>query len=297
MAAMALFPGLPAGTPLSRLTRPIRPIRTVYTDLDGTMLGAGGAFTLDPAGVPTAEPAAALVHALRSGIEIIPVSGRAMPGIARDARLLGLSTSIGEMGAVTAYDGGRTVVTNLGDFPAGSEPPVSVLEQGGAIAMLIEKFPLELHTPWATGRAYTALLRGLVDAQEAGEALAASGWAWSELVDNGLLHASYLGLPERTAHVYHLMPRGVSKGRAIAADRARRGLDRDHCLAIGDSAADLAMASEVGVMVLTADAFASDERLRLAVAALDNVVVTERPGNLGWADTISEIARSASEQQ
>ncbi|MHB8512905.1 MAG: HAD family hydrolase [Actinomycetota bacterium] len=267
-------------------------VKVIYTDLDGTMLGARGAFSLDPHGTPTSEPMEALNAALSSGIDIVPVSGRRMPGLASDARLLGLQSSIGEMGAVIAYDSGRTLVKSLGEHPSMDELPVPYMHRVGVIQLLLDEFTLEPHTPWSDNREYTALLRGSADIEKANASLARAGMAWCELHDNGLLHGSYLGLPERAAHVYHVTPRGVSKGSAVALDRSRRTLERDECIAIGDSVADLSMAAHVGVLFVTSDAFDDDPALRDMSSSIDNVVVAARPGNLGWSDIVSSAAQA-----
>lgn len=262
-------------------------IRVVYSDLDGTMLGRGGSFVHDPSGAFTLEPARVLAEAAAAGIEIVPCSGRAMPGIAGDGRILGLATAIGEMGAVVSYEGGRRIVEHLGEYPGGAAHPVALMESGGAIDFLMRTFPLEPHAPWARHREYTGLLRGLADTAEANDALRDAGHGWCVLVDNGVLHASYLGLPERTSHVYHLMPRGVSKGATVRADRELRGIDAAECVAMGDSLADLTMAGEVAAMAVTADAVADDAALAAAAAVIPNVGVTTRAGNLGWTDAIA----------
>lgn len=269
---------------------PPRGVRVVYSDLDGTMLGRGASFVHDPSGAPTLEPAGALLAAAEAGIEIVVCSGRAMPGVAGDARILGLATAIGEMGAVVSYRGGRDLELNLGEYPGGDEPPVTFMEAAGAVRVLTERFRLEHHTPWSASRTYTHLLRGSVDPGEANAALAEAGLGWCVLADNGVLHGAYLGLDAGTARAYHLTPRGVSKGSAIALDRARRGFAREECIAIGDAVADLAMAGEVGLVVLTSDALADDAALAAAAAGVANARATTRPGNLGWADAIAGIA-------
>lgn len=262
-------------------------VRVVYSDLDGTMLGRGGSFVHDPAGTPTLEPARVLSRAAAAGIEIVPCSGRAMPGIAGDGRILGLPTAIGEMGAVVSYGGGREIVEHLGEYPGGAKHPVALMESAGAIEVLMRRFPIEPHAPWARHREYSALLRGLADTAEADRVLRDAGHGWCVLVDNGVLHGRYLGLPERTSHVYHLMPRGVSKGAAVRADRERRGFDASECVALGDSLADLTMAAEVAAMGVTEDAIATDAALAAASEAIPNAGVTSGPGNLGWTAAIA----------
>jgi hypothetical protein len=245
-------------------------VQVIYSDLDGTMLGRAGAFLLDGEGNPTLEPAEVLGEAHRRGVEIVPATGRTLRGLLGDARMLGLRTVIAEMGAVVAYDLGRDIVTNLGEYPGADEPPAAYMERVGAVRTLFEAFPgrLEHHTPWAAWREYTQLLRGLVDPAEADAALADAGFGWLTLHDNGRLHGSYLDLAPGRARVYHLLPRGVDKGSAVAGDRKRRGVERERTIAIGDSLADLAMAGEVAALVLVRDAVENDPALAAAASEI-----------------------------
>lgn len=272
-------------------------VRAVYTDLDGTMLGRGGAFVRDAEGVTTAETTAVLLDALARDVDIVPATGRSLRGLIGDARILGLRTVIAEMGAIIAYDLGREVVTNLGSYPGGEEPPAAHMERTGAVAALFDAFPgrLEHHTPWSAWRDYTQLLRGLVDTSEADRVLAGSGFEWLSMHDNGRLHGAYLGLDAGAAHAYHLMPRGVDKGSAVALDRARRSFTREETIAVGDAIADLAMAPEVGALVLVRDAVESDEALALAASEIPNVYVSSRPGNLGWCDALQTLVLDGAE--
>jgi predicted mannosyl-3-phosphoglycerate phosphatase (HAD superfamily) len=269
--------------------------RTIYTDLDGTMLGRGGAFTRGPDGSPAVAPAEALVGAHRGGIEIVPCSGRAHRGLISDGRILGLATVIADMGAVLSYETGRELIFNLGAYPGGDATPVAAMERAGAVELLLSRYAgrLELHSPWAANREYTQLFRGRIDLEDANAALETSGAGWAHLVDNGKLSARYLDLPEGDVHVYHLLPRGVSKGTAIAMDRERRGIERRACIAIGDAVADLEIAAEVAALVLVRDAVDAHPELAQRAAGLGNVFVTEAPGNLGWAETVSSIVRAA----
>jgi phosphoglycolate phosphatase len=266
-------------------------VRVVYTDLDGTMLGRGGAFVRDPEGALTSEPTTALVDALAAGVDVVPATGRSLRGLLGDARILGMRNVIAEMGALIAYDLGAEVVTNLGDYPGGEEPPARHMERTGAVAMLFEHFRgrLEHHTPWSAWRDYTQLFRGLVDTSEADRVLDDAGFGWLTLHDNGRLHGAYVGLAPGAAHAYHLMPRGVDKGSAVARDRERRALATDETIAVGDAIADLSMAGEVGALVLVADAVAADEALAEAASAIENVYVTTRAANLGWCDVLREV--------
>ena len=269
-------------------------IRVVYTDLDGTMLGPGGAFVRDPDGSLATEPMQTLMEALERRIDVVPATGRSLRGLLGDARILGLKTVIAEMGSLIAYDLGREVVTNLGAYPGGEEPPAAHMERTGAVKLLFEAFSgkLEHHTPWSAWRDYTQLFRGLVSTDEADRALAAAGFDWLTLHDNGRLKGAYLGMAPGVSHAYHLQPRGVDKGSAVALDRHRRSLAREQTIAIGDALADLTMAAEVGALVLVRDAVEADPALERAASDFSNVFVSERPGNLGWCDALRALALS-----
>jgi hydroxymethylpyrimidine pyrophosphatase-like HAD family hydrolase len=269
-------------------------VRVVYTDLDGTMLGPAGAFNRTPDGSLSSEPMDVLMTALERSIDVVPATGRSLRGLIGDARILGLQTVIAEMGSLIAYDLGREVVTNLGAYPGGEEPPAAHMERTGAVKLLFDAFPggLEHHSPWSAWRDYTQLFRGLVDTSEADRVLAGAGFDWLTLHDNGRLHGAYLGREPGASHAYHLQPRGVDKGSAVALDRERRSFAAEDAIAIGDSIADLTMAPHVGALVLVADAVAADPALERAANATSNVYVSERPGNLGWCDALRAIALS-----
>jgi hydroxymethylpyrimidine pyrophosphatase-like HAD family hydrolase len=269
-------------------------VRAVYTDLDGTMLGPRGSFLHAPDGSPSLEPAAALLAATGAAIDVVPTSGRALRGLQTDARILSLPNVIAEMGALISYDFGREVVQNFGATPAPGLP-AAIMESTGAVALLLDRFGdrLQHHAPWAAWRECTHLFRGFVDTREVDALLAREGHDWLTLHDNGRLHGEYLGIPKGAARAYHLQPRGVSKGTAVGLDRARRGFARDETIAIGDAFADLELAAEVGTFVMVCDALDDDPLLEGACEALDNVIVTDKAQNLGWAEVLQACAARA----
>jgi hydroxymethylpyrimidine pyrophosphatase-like HAD family hydrolase len=89
-------------------------------------------------------------------------------------------------------------------------------------------------------------------------------------------------LPPR---VFHLMPRGISKGAAIAWDLERRGLSPQDAVAIGDSVSDLEMAPAVGRLWITANGAAVDGMTGL-IDAVPNVTVTDGAMGEGWAQAV-----------
>jgi phosphoglycolate phosphatase len=278
--------------PLSTIRSELAAIRVVYTDLDGTMLGPAGSFVHDPKGEPTSEPVRALTAAHRAGIEIVPTSGRALRGLLTDARLLGLGSVIAEMGALIGDDFGRTVLRRFGDTPVeGDELPARTMERVGAVDLILERFGdrLEFHMPWSAWRECTQLFRGRVDVTEVDEALSDSGLEWLTLHDNGRLHGAYLGLAQGESRAYHLIPRGVSKGKGVEAHLEHRGWSSSEAIAIGDAYADLQLADATAWCVIVGDALRGDDVLHEACVAHERVVVTRAPQNLGWVELIDAI--------
>ena len=227
-------------------------IRCVYTDLDGTLLGRGGSLFADAEGGFTLLPARALEACHRAGAEVVIKSGRRRAQVAEDARLIGQSSYIFELGGGMVIDGELTLLT--GDWQPSEDRSVhDLIEASGAPALLLERFAgrLESFVPWALEREVTHLFRGTgVDAADANELLAGAGHADLRLVDNGAL--------EEGGHGFHLLPAVSSKPAAVAAHMRARGYAPEECIAVGDSREDLDVAGVVGRFFLVANAAVID---------------------------------------
>lgn len=226
------------------------PVRAIYTDLDGTLLGPGGSLLHGPDGRPSVRAAGALVAAAEAGVEVIPVSGRQRKQLETDARLMGLDDCIAEAGVVIVRDGVRHY--EWGPVPRGlAANPHDTMTEAGAVAVLLRTFGADLrhYEPWHLDREGSHLFHGLVDVAAADRLLDEHGFGWASLIDNG----DTGGWPGRDVRAYHLVPRGIDKARAVADDIAARGLSPEETLAIGDSLADLAMAASVGTFVIVAN--------------------------------------------
>ena len=230
-------------------TRP--PVAAIYTDLDGTLLGRDGSFLHDADGRPSAVTATALVEALAAGVVVVAVSGRRAETLQDDARILGLDGAIAEAGTVLiGPDRSRTI--RWGACPSDLAPtPRAAMAAAGVLDVVLERFAGDLrrYEPWDADRVGGYLLHGdpaVVDCDEADRLLAAAGAGWAKLIDNGASG----GWEGRDVHAYHLLPRGVGKGPAVADDLARRGIDPAAAIAIGDSEEDATMADVVGTYVI-----------------------------------------------
>ena len=223
------------------------PLRCVYTDLDGTLLGAGASLFRDGDGGFTLLPARALEACHRAGVEVVIKSGRRKAQVMEDARLLGQSAYIYEVGAGVVIDGEEHFLTGA-YTPSGEGTPHELIERSGAPALLLEAFGgrLEPHSPWHLGRHVSHLFRCRVDVGEANALLEQRGHGDLRLVDNGAMDA------ER--RVYHLIPATASKAAAVALHMRTRGLAREECIAVGDSLEDLGVAPLVDRFFLVANA-------------------------------------------
>jgi hydroxymethylpyrimidine pyrophosphatase-like HAD family hydrolase len=258
----------------------------LFSDVDGTLVGRGGSLLADLDGRPTLAAAEALVAAGQAGLEVVLVSGRTRAQLFEACRLLGLRDAIGELGAVLVL--GREAELQWGACPRDlGTTPAEALTRSGALQALLDAFPgrLEPHTPWTEGRQGTALLRGRVEPAEAGKALAAAGFGWASVRDNGRLRGSYPHLAGGEAHAYHLAPAGVSKAAAAAAYLARRGLATSQAAAVGDSPADLEVGAVTGAMFLVANGAWAAAGQRLPVP----VVLTPSPAGEGWAEAVRAL--------
>jgi phosphoglycolate phosphatase len=226
-------------------------IRCVYTDLDGTLLGRGASLFRTAEGEFTLLAARALEACHRAGVEVVIKSGRRRVQVMEDARLIGQGSYIFEVGAAMVVDGETTFLT--GDLqPRDGETVHEQIAATGAPELLLRRFEgqLEYHTPFHLGREVSHVFRGLVDAREANELLAAEGHSALRFVDNGEIGPG--------THTFHLIPAAVSKARAVAAHMRARGYAREECIAIGDSREDLEVAEVVGRLFLVANAVAGD---------------------------------------
>lgn len=226
-------------------------VAIVYSDLDGTLLGRDGSVLADADGVPTLATVEALVAARRAGVAVVAVSGRRASQLSVDARILGLDGAIAEAGAVTIHDGTWEVVwgrcpTDLADTPRAAMDACGALE----VVLDVAGGGLRPYQPWDAERLGGHLLHGQVDPATANAALEAAGIGWAHVVDNGATG----GWPEReVVHAYHLLARGVGKAAGVAADLARRGIDPQQAIAIGDSVEDQTMGEVAGTYVIVAN--------------------------------------------
>jgi phosphoglycolate phosphatase len=267
-------------------------VDAVYLDLDGTLLGPGGALVHGAGGRWSLDGLRALDACRRARAEVVLMSGRPRRTLGENARLLALGDHLAEAGSIAVLDGEAHWLT--GDLrPDGARG--SVFEQiaaSGAPDLLLTHFAgrLEPHTPWVDGREVSHLLRGLVDTGEADALLRDHGHRGLRLVDNGAAHhrsPTLAGLP--AVRVYHLLPRTASKAAAVRFHVAARGHDPAACLAVGDAREDLAVAPHVGHCWLVANGIRQDPGLGAAAAAHANARIASATYGAGVLEAVTSV--------
>ncbi len=248
-------------------------IRCVYTDLDGTLLGRGASLFRDHEGGFTLLPARALEACHRAGVEVVLKSGRRKAQVMEDARLLGQTSYIFEVGSGMMIDGELSFLTGELQPQDGLTIHEQIAETG-APALLLERYAgrLEPHAPFHLDREVSHLFRGLVDAREANRVLADEGHDGLRLVDNGEIAPG--------THTFHLIPAAASKAGAVAAHMRARRYAAEHCIGVGDSREDLEVADVVGRFFLVANAEVGDAALPA------NVERTEAPMSEGFYEAV-----------
>src|SRR6195952_242297 len=139
------------------------PLRCVYTDLDGTLLGRGGALFLDADGAFSMPQSRGLEACHRAGAEVVIMSGRREPQVHEAARLMGQTSYIYEAGCAFAIEGETTLLT--GEMGPNEDGTIyEQIEGRGIPKRLFEHFEgrLEYHAPWHSGRVLSHLFRGKV---------------------------------------------------------------------------------------------------------------------------------------
>jgi phosphoglycolate phosphatase len=269
------------------------PLSCVYTDLDGTLLGRYGSLFRDADGEFSLLQARALEACHRAGVEVVIMSGRREAQVASDARLMGQTSYIYEAGCGVVIEGERTYLT--GDWQPGDDgTPAERMLEAGIPDLLFEAFPgkLEWHHPWHTDRHLSHLFRGDVDVAAANALLVERGHSDLRFLDNGAISRPMEGI--ETAHAYHLVPGGASKGKAVGWHLHARGHEPANCIAVGDSIEDLESAEFVDRFFVVANGPERDPALREALPRFPNATVTEgRMGDGFYEAVVSSLMERA----
>jgi hydroxymethylpyrimidine pyrophosphatase-like HAD family hydrolase len=269
-------------------------LRCLYVDLDGTLLGWGASLFHDGEGKITTDGVRAIEACLRADVEICIYSGRRQAQVLEDARLMGQSSYIFEVGSGLVIDGDVEWLTG-GMEPNESGNIYQQIEAAGVPSMLLDEYPdrLEYHAPWHLDRDVSHLYRGSVDTDEVDALLEERGHGHLRLVDNGRIRRKSEVLKFDHLQAYHLIPRAASKANAVAMHMQIRGYSPHEVIACGDSREDLEVAAVVGRFFLMRNAVDRNPDLNAAVGRWNNVTVTEATHGAGVYEAVvsSLVAR------
>ena len=276
---------------LDWLRKNLLPIRVIYTDLDGTMVGPLGCFFRDSSWELTLRPARALLGAHARNVDVMLVSGRHKSQLRETARLLGCMNYVAELGTELVYNLGTEVVMNTGDLELTGESVYRTIVETGVVDLLLQSYPrlLEMHSPWSEERDCTPLMRGLVDLDEVHALLRQHGHQQFELVDNGVIPRKSPTLDVEVTRAYHLVPRGVSKEQAVRKDQELRGIPEEATVAVGDAVADMAFSRSAGAFFMVRNGLDNNPDLAGAVDEAENIFVTEGEMGDGWAEVVETL--------
>jgi hydroxymethylpyrimidine pyrophosphatase-like HAD family hydrolase len=258
-------------------------LKALYVDLDNTLLGKHASLLHDGDGRVTNLGFRAIEACHRADVEVVIMSGRRRAQVMEDARLLGGSSYIFEAGAAVV-DGPDIEWLTDPYFPDEGISVNEAVERGGAPQLLLDHFAgeLEYHDPWHLNREVSHLFRGAIDVRDADALLQEHGHEALRLLDNGAIDREGM-------HGYHLVPRGVSKGAAVARHMRVRGYDADEVIAAGDSREDLTAAEAAGTFWLVANAIDKDPMLLTVLPR--NVRVAEAGHGPGvYEAVVTELA-------
>ena len=275
-----------------KLKSELADLRVIYTDLDGTLLNDRGCLVKDIDGNFFFEGVHLLKTISEKGWDLVLVSGRNKLQLRYNAMLVGVKNYIPELGCELVYDLGKKVHITF-DISAYQYE----ITRGGKdliriTSLLKSAFPgkIESKIEWSMERSYNALFFGEVNLTFANRILTENGYDGLVLVDNGFSKMMSADIDVENPRIYNLVPAGVEKSSAIKLDRKLRALDRKNCIALGDSAEDLKMAKEVHAFFLMRDAVEMDADMYSLAGNYENVYITNRRMNRGWAEVIKFLA-------
>lgn len=300
MPALSLptFPASPAHLPADLQDRLSR-IKHIISDTDATMVTHGSALR-NSAGEPSAELPEALVALQRVGIDVVPCTGRSRAMIREVVRMLSLPGWIGEMGGILCLHEGATSTWQYftADMPfdvRGGKTPHEVIMATGIVERMQRRWydSLELYNDNGIGYQYrevSVAFRGAVIEDEVREMMEETGLPLY-LADNGMVTRitgetilpAHDGELLEDVHTYHITPRGLDKGSAVARYIELMGWDPLECLACGDSPADCEMAQHVGVFMLMRNGL-HNHKSQAILAGASNAFVSTKPSTDGWCD-------------
>ena len=222
---------------------------------------------------------------------MVLASGRNKAVLRYNAQMIGAKNYIAELGCELIYNLGEDIRVTFDTDKFNYDTTYGGKDLKRIIKILKENFPqkIEGKVEWSKYRSYNALFFGEIDLPKANRLLKEKGYQTLCLVENGKSALVELNLDVSNLYIYNLMPEGVDKARAIALDKKIRGIPRDQCIALGDSVADISMASEVKYFFLMGGSLKNDAHFLQELKRYDNIYITSQNMNRGWVEVIGHL--------
>ena len=276
----------------SKLKAELSGLKVIYTDMDGTLLNDVGCMIKDVNGKFFLGCLELFEKIYEKKLDVVLVSGRSRQQLRYNAQLIGAKNFIAELGCELVHNEGEKVYVTFDKSSYNYE----ITRGGRDLVKIIElfkaEFPgkIESKLEWSMARNHNALFFGEIDLEKANRLLDKNGYGGLSLVDNGFSKLAKLKLDVKHLRIYNLVPKGVDKAVAMKMDRQIRGLKLENCIGLGDSIEDLKMAREVHSFFLMKDAIERDSGIMEEISKYNNVYITSREMNRGWAEVIKYLA-------
>lgn len=275
-----------------QLKKELADLRVIYTDMDGTLLNDRGCLIRDVNGRFFIDCIKLFEKAEALNWDIVLVSGRNKLTLKYNAQLMGVKNYIPELGCELVYNLGEKVYVTFDSLNYKYEVTRGGKDLVKIIELLKSEFPgkIDSRIEWSMERSYNALFLGDIDLIRANKLLESNGYGGLVLADNGFSKLMNLKLDVEHLRIYNLVPKGVDKSSAIKLDKEIRKLQKNNCIALGDSAEDLKMAKEVHAFFLMKDTVERDSDILESLKNYNNVFVTGQSMNRGWAEVMEYFA-------
>lgn len=271
-------------------------LKTIYVDIDGTIVGKNASLLHNHLGEESTASIDGIKKAINNNCEIVIATGRDYHRAADFVRLLGLDKYIAELGCVihtrdeNEFNFG--LANDFFDFKnKDHEEFHGHVEE--AAEFLVTQFPgeIEMHSEYNRGQFATTMLRGCIDEIKANDLLK-DKWPYLEIHANGhgMFRRTMPGLSN--VLIYHLAPIGVTKLGGIQYDQKLRGLNVEDCFMIGDGYADLICSDAVNKVFVPINGIDSDLNSAQYAETHENVVVLDNSHNEGFLEAVELIVAS-----
>ncbi|MCE5330011.1 HAD hydrolase family protein [bacterium] len=273
------------------IKRSISKVKVIYTDLDGTMLNDKGCLIKDDKDNYYFDVLMQLKNLSAKNIDLVLVSGRNKMQLRYNAQILDLRNYISELGSEVVYDLGKEIHLTYDksrqkyDF-ASLGPDLEAV-----VSLLKKEFPSKIdYSPdWNRYRSTNVLFLGEIDLNKANKLLEENGYGDSVIINNGLTGMYSTNLNVSKVYFYNLMPKGINKAAGVRLDKKIRHLERENCIALGDSLEDLKIAGEVGYFFLINNNIHEEKDVLDVLPEYENVYISDHKMNRGWVEVISYL--------